>query len=197
MLSGILVKDVWEACDNDIESDRSRIRTNGHKNDEDGAGTSWIWPLPSHVRSFRQSGAHVWRELVEAFPDAKVLLTRRPEESWYRSYSRTIGKFMQLYKTLDLPPHIRDMADTMQVMVENTTFSGNSSDKDTAIAAYRKRTEDVRAAIPAHRLLVFDVADGWEPLCRFLEVPVPEQPFPHENKRGDFWEALGGEPGGS
>lgn len=49
-------------------------------------------------------GAHVWRELAEAFPDAKVLLTRRPEESWYRSYSRTIGKFMRLYKTLDLPP---------------------------------------------------------------------------------------------
>lgn len=139
-------------------------------------------------------GAHVWRELAEAFPDAKVLLTRRPEESWYRSYSRTIGKFMRLYKTLDLPPHIRDMADTMKIMVENTNFSGNSSDKDTAIAAYRQRTEEVTAAIPSNRLLIFDVAEGWEPLCRFLDVPVPKQPFPHENKRGDFWEALGGEP---
>ena len=51
------------------------------------------------------------------------------------------------------------------------------------------------AAIPASRLLVFDVAEGWEPLCRFLDVPVPDDvPFPHHNLRADFWDAVGGEP---
>jgi hypothetical protein len=139
-------------------------------------------------------GAHVWRELADAFPEAKVLLTRRPEASWFRSYSRTIGKFMQIYPTLDLPPHIRDIADVMTEMVVGPTFGGSALDEDRVLAAYRQRTADVEAAIAPERLLVFDVADGWEPLCRFLEVPVPDQPFPHENRREDFWEAMGGEP---
>ena len=139
-------------------------------------------------------GAHVWRELSRTFPEAKVLLTRRPEDSWYRSYSRTIGKFMKVYPSLDLPPHIRDMADAMTEMVINPTFGGADHDKDAAIAAYRKRTEEVQAEIAPERLLIYDVAEGWEPLCAFLEVRVPDMPFPHQNRKEDFWEAMGGEP---
>lgn len=48
--------------------------------------------------------------------------------------------------------------------------------------------------LSASRLLVFDVAQGWEPLCRFPGVPVPVAAFPHHNLRADFWDALGGEP---
>ena len=69
------------------------------------------------------------------------------------------------------------------------------ADRDTALAVYNLRTQQVREAIPPERLLVFDVAEGWEPLCRFLNVPVPNTPFPHLNLRADFWKALGGEPG--
>ncbi|MGD9295285.1 MAG: sulfotransferase [Roseobacter sp.] len=139
-------------------------------------------------------GAHAWRELVQTFPEAKVLLTVRPEESWYRSYSRTIGKFMKVYKDLELPPHIRDMADTMTEMVVIPTFGGVEHSKQAALDAYRKRIEEVRAEIAPERLLVFDVAEGWDALCSFLEVPVPDTPFPHQNRREDFWEAMGGEP---
>ena len=67
-------------------------------------------------------------------------------------------------------------------------------DREAAIAAFEQRTQDVKATVPADRLLVFDVAQGWEPLCAFLDVPVPSTPFPHHNLRADFWEVLGGEP---
>ena len=139
-------------------------------------------------------GAHVWRELAQAFPEAKVIHTVRPEEIWWNSFAKTIAKLMTTYKQLPLPPHIDAILDAWAQLAGQTTFAGNFADRDTAIAAYRRRTEEVRAAIPADRLLVFDVAEGWQPLCRFLDVPAPGDPFPHHNLRADFWEVLGGEP---
>jgi hypothetical protein len=68
------------------------------------------------------------------------------------------------------------------------------ADRDAAVAAFNLSTQQVHDAIAPERLLVFDVAEGWEPLCRFLKVPVPDTPFPHRNSRGDFWDVLGGEP---
>jgi Sulfotransferase domain len=62
------------------------------------------------------------------------------------------------------------------------------------LAAYRRRTKEVCAAIPAERLLVFDVAEGWSPLCRFLDVPVPDAPFPRLNSTEQFWKMVRGEP---
>jgi len=140
-------------------------------------------------------GAHVWRELSVAFPDAKVIHSVRPEEVWWNSFSKTIGKLGNTYQQMQLPPHIRNMTDAAFEMIGRQTFDGKMADRDTALAVYNLRTQQVREAIPPERLLVFDVAEGWEPLCRFLNVPVPNTPFPHLNLRADFWEALGGEPG--
>jgi len=69
------------------------------------------------------------------------------------------------------------------------------TDRDAAIAAYRANNQRVRETIPAERLLVFHVADGWEPLCEFLDAPVPDEPFPRTNPKKEFWEHFGGEPG--
>ncbi|MEO7692210.1 MAG: sulfotransferase family protein, partial [Sphingomonas sp.] len=128
-------------------------------------------------------GAHVWQELAAAYPDAKVIHSVRPEESWWKSFSATIGKFLAIYPGMQLPPHIRTMSDTIMEMIGVQTFAGDFGDKEKALAAYRQREAEVRAAIPADRLLIFDVAEGWEPLCRFLEVDVPDTPFPRTNDR--------------
>ncbi len=56
--------------------------------------------------------------------------------------------------------------------------------------AFNSHTEAVKAAIPANRLLIFEVKDGWGPLCAFLGVPEPAEPFPRTNSRGDFWDAV-------
>ena len=139
-------------------------------------------------------GAHVWRELAAAVPDAKVVHTVRPAEAWWKSYEKTIAKLVSVYPQLPLPPHISAILDVWKDMVGGTTFGGKFADRDTCIAAFNRRTEEVRDTIPAERLLVFDVTEGWEPLCRFLKVAVPDSAFPHHNLRADFWDVLGGEP---
>ncbi len=138
-------------------------------------------------------GAQVWHEASIAFPEAKVIHTERPEEDWWRSFSKTIGKFFALSETLQLPPHFADIFATMKGGFLKQTFT-DFTDRESAIAAYRQNNRRVRELIPKERLLVFNVADGWEPLCEFLQVPVPDQPFPHHNVRAEFWDHFGGEP---
>ena len=139
-------------------------------------------------------GAHVWRELASAFPQAKVVLSVRSEEAWWKSFSATIGKFLTEYAEMPLPPHVRAMCDAAKDMIGQQTFGGAWTNREIALAAYRKRIADVRATIPAERLLVFDVAEGWEPLCRFLDAPAPNSPFPHRNTTAQFWETFSGPP---
>lgn len=139
-------------------------------------------------------GAHVWRELAEAFPEAKIVHSVRPEELWWKSFAATIGKLAGRYRDLPLPPHVGNILNAWYEMAGKGTFGGHIEDKEVALAAFRRRTAEVRAALPPERLLVFDVAEGWGPLCRFLGVPEPAEPFPHQNLRADFWEVLGGEP---
>ena len=139
-------------------------------------------------------GANYWREAMEAFPDAKVVMSVRPVEKWWASFDKTIGKLMDRYPSMDLPPHFIELLDTNKRMIGEGVFDGKFRDKDAAIAAFEKRLAEVKAGVPEDRLLVFDVAEGWGPLCAFLGVPVPDQPFPHHNLRADFWEVLGGEP---
>lgn len=139
-------------------------------------------------------GAHYWRELAEAFPDARVIHTVRPEEKWWASFSSSIAKLVRVYPDMALPPQAKDILDAWTVFAGRPTFGEGIEDRETALSAYRQHTEAVRAGIAPDRLLVFDVAEGWEPLCRFLGVAAPDRPFPHHNLRADFWEVLGGEP---
>jgi hypothetical protein len=138
-------------------------------------------------------GAHAWRELAAAYPQSKVVLSVRPEAAWWTSFSGTIGVLLDTPDPPPLPPHMRAMLEATIEMIKVQTFGGAPSDRDGALAAYRRRTEDVRAAIPVERLLVFDVAGGWAPLCRFLDVPVPDVPFPRMNSTEQFWKMVHGE----
>ena len=139
-------------------------------------------------------GAHVWRETAAAFPNAKVIHSRRPDDKWWASFSRTISKLMTIHRSLDVPPHAHDMFEVIVEIIGHQTFAGRWTDRDAALAAYHQREADVRAALAPDRLLVFDVAEGWAPLCRFLGVPVPDMPFPNRNQIEEFWADAGGEP---
>ncbi len=159
-----------------------------------GETVDWHSVYAGYTSQIDWPGSHVWRELSEAFPDAKVIHSQRPDESWWNSFSTTIGKLLAIYPEMDQPPHIRDMMDVGSEIIGTRTFNGKFNDREAALAAYHQRAEEVRATIPPERLLVFDVAEGWEPLCAFLDVPVPEDPFPHRNVKSDFWEVVSGEP---
>jgi hypothetical protein len=132
-------------------------------------------------------GSHMWRQLAAAYPGAKVIHSVRPEEKWWASFDQTIGRFISEYDAMPLPPHVRTMCEAADLMIGTQTFDGKWLNKDAALAAYRRRTEEVRAAIAPERLLVYDVAEGWEPLCAFLGVPVPEADFPRTNAPAEFW----------
>ena len=149
-------------------------------------------------------GAHVWPQTIEAFPEAKVIHTERPEDAWWNSFNHTIGKFFATYKELDLPPPVFDVFDTMHSWFLAQTFD-DFRHRDNAIAAYRRNNQMVRDPVPAERLLVFHVADGWEPL---FEIPFEDAQttgilgFDAENTGffanppgpdGDQYAALGGQ----
>ncbi|MEQ9125962.1 MAG: sulfotransferase [Alphaproteobacteria bacterium] len=159
-----------------------------------GEPVDWRKAFDGYVSQVDWPGASVWAQTMDAFPEAKVVHTERPEDAWWNSFSVTIGKFFSNADRLDLPPHFRDIFETMVDVFLKKTFEDHT-DRDCAIAAYRANNSRVRETVPADRLLVFDVAEGWAPLCRFLDVPTPEGPFPRSNPRDEFWAHFGGEPG--
>lgn len=158
-----------------------------------GEAVDWENVFDGYASQVDWPGAAVWRQTSAAFPGAKVVHTERPEEAWWNSFSVTIGKFFTVLPTLDLPPDIRAVFEIMDGWFIRDTF-GDGVERETAIAAYRRNNRLVRETIAPERLLVFDVAEGWEPLCRFLEVPVPVTPFPRSHPRDEFWAHFGSEP---
>lgn len=157
-----------------------------------GENVDWAAVFDGYGTQVDFPGAAFWHELSIAFPETKVLHTERPEDEWWASYSTTIGKFFRVREALPLPPQLASIFETMNQLLVAKVLGGH--DRDTVLAAYRRNNEKVRDTIPADRLLVFSPADGWAPLCRFLEVPVPAGRFPRTHARDEFWAHFGGEP---
>ena len=134
-------------------------------------------------------GCRFWRELSQRYPSAPVLLSVRNPESWYESVSETIYRTMQMARA-SKDPAVRERIKMADKVVFEDTFSGRFEDRAFAIGVFEAHVEEVRRTIPAERLLVYQVRDGWEPLCKFVGRPVPEQDFPHVNTRDEFRERL-------
>jgi hypothetical protein len=133
--------------------------------------------------------AAFFRELSAAYPSAKFVLTHRSPESWVQSFSETIYRL--LAGRADAPGEMRAWLDMAASVIAKTGFPGGL-DAAGLGRAFNAHNEAVKAAIPAHRLLVYEVKDGWGPLCAFLGVPVPADPFPRTNDRGEFWDRVSG-----
>ena len=144
----------------------------------DGYGASVDWP-----------SCHFWRELSARYPDAKVILTARSPESWYESFSATIAKAAE-GGAAPPDPELRNVLAMAQYLIVERTFGGRLSDPAHAKAVYTRHNDAVVAGLPRDRLLQFNAAEGWAPLCRFLDRPVPSEPFPRSNSREEFWQHL-------
>ncbi|MCX6032699.1 MAG: sulfotransferase family protein [Chloroflexi bacterium] len=121
-----------------------------------------------------------YRELMEAFPEARVILTVRDPEKWWQSFEKLTHWHNTMIERLKFVPRFREFQRLFR-NVERVAFGG-MSERENCIARFNQHNEAVKAAIPPDRLLVFEVKEGWEPLCRFLGVPAPDEPFPHVNE---------------
>jgi hypothetical protein len=146
------------------------------------AGTPIDWD--EVFRGFRATvdwpACNYWRELMARYPAAKVILSLRDPESWFRSTQATIfGDAVQS----GAPPSI--------VKILRDVVGPDLADRERCIAAFERHNAAVRAGVPAERLLVFDAKQGWRPLCAFLDVPVPDAPFPAVNTTEQFQAMIG------
>jgi hypothetical protein len=124
-----------------------------------------------------------WRNLAAAYPDAPVLLSHRSSAAvWYRSMAATVlvRTRAMLAKDDDADPMVR----LFRVMFEG--IFTDLDDPEDLKAGYERHLEQVRAEIDPERLVEWQPRDGWEPICRALDEPVPDQPFPHLNSTADY-----------
>ena len=160
---------------------------------------------PSHVAKwlrYARTGAVVWEDLFSGFesgvdfpvscvwdtlaahyPDAKVILTVRDPQMWWASTASTIYRMRSMFPRWVMRglPTTRRWIEMTDALVWDGIFDGRFADRDHAVAVFERHVAHVRATCSPERLLVFDVAEGWEPLCAFLEVPAPSTPFPRLN----------------
>ncbi|MEP7127738.1 MAG: sulfotransferase family protein [Chitinophagales bacterium] len=138
-----------------------------------------------------------YREFMKQYPDAKVILTVRDADKWYDSASKTILKgipagvifFAKVFgifsKNLRALPKAQKWLDRI-LFKETGLFQNQSKNREAMKAIFNKWNEEVQQTVPADKLLVFEVKEGWEPLCKFLNVAVPEIPFPKSNDSESF-----------
>ena len=133
--------------------------------------------------------AGFFRELVAAYPATKFVLTHRDPEKWADSFSATIYRL--LAGEGPAPVEMINWLKMGRGVIAKTGFPQGLS-RDALIEAFVAHNEAVKKTVPVDQLLVYQVKEGWEPLCEFLGVPVPAEPFPRTNDRGEFWDRLSG-----
>lgn len=126
-----------------------------------------------------------WRELMLAYPDARVVLTRHPRgsEAWYDS---TLNTIYARPETEGASQFGQDFNRMMDDRVWNGFFEGRFEDRDFAIARYEAHNRAVFDGVPADRLLLYTVTDGWGPICAALDTDIPDRPFPKSNDRAEM-----------
>lgn len=138
-------------------------------------------------------GCQFWRELIDYYPDAKVLHTVRDADKWFDSTQATIFS--------PASPAMARMEGPMKAFFDHVHgwYGGDLHDRAFMVDFFARHTAEVVATVPKDRLLVFNVAEGWAPLCAFLDVPVPDGPFPRENTTQQFQArtAMQAGPGGA
>ncbi len=121
--------------------------------------------------------AFYWRELADYYPEAKILLSTRDAEGWYKSMDKTI---------LDVVRNSKDRESLGVKLIGEQVFGGRLEDRDHIIQTFNDNVAAVQAAFSEDRLLTYHIGDGWEPLCRFLGCDIPDEPYPHKNRPEEF-----------
>lgn len=147
----------------------------------DGAEPNWNKLFAGYHACVDWPSAYYWQSLVTEYPDAKVLLTLRSAESWWVSFEATILKHIIEYP---------DPTGFAHRLIAEQVFGGRPDDKNHAIAVYNQNVDEVKATIDSSRLLIHNLGDGWDPLCRWLNLPTPDTEYPKGNSAKEFMTRL-------
>ena len=154
-------------------------------NDE---SVDWNVLFDGYVATVDWPSCGVWESIAAANPDALVLLsTRASAEQWWQSASNTIFMASDALAGQNEAWH-------QMVMAMFRRFTPEWPDETACKAAYERHNAHVRATVPPAKLIDWQPADGWSPLCDALGVPVPDQPFPVTNTTADFRAMAGLDP---
>ena len=150
----------------------------------EGQAVDWNSVFDDFQAAVDWPAAAYYSELLKTFPDARVVFSYRHPEEWYRSVSETIFNVASSIPAWVrfLSPHAKRLALMIEKTIWQNELGGKFQDREHAQNFFEQRLEQVKAAVPQEKLLVHAAADGWEPLCAFLEVDVPNIPYPRLNE---------------
>lgn len=146
----------------------------------------WEAIFADYLSTCDYPGCTFWRELAAEYPEAKIVLTTRNPDSWFESVSATIFS-KEHRERFEENPMIGEF-------FERTVFNEVGpilGDREAMIAYFNAWNQAVIDEVPPERLLVYQAKDGWAPLCDFLGVPVPAEPYPRVNSREEMTERTG------
>ncbi|MDO6712806.1 sulfotransferase [Aliiglaciecola sp. 2_MG-2023] len=144
----------------------------------------WDKIFNGYTATVDNPGCNYWKELADYYPQGKVILTVRDADKWFESTSETIhsSAFAGFIKN---SPFGEMVQKTVWDIMEN-----RMDDRKYMIDFFNNRTAEIIDYIAPERLLVYKVSEGWEPLCNFLDIPVPDTEFPRINRRDETKQVL-------
>ncbi len=160
-----------------------------------GEDVDWNEVFDGYRATVDWPGCTFYDRILAAYPSAKVILSVRDPEKWYASAERTIYALKEAAARGALetdgpaaPPEVLGM---IKSLIWDTTFEDRFADKDFAIEVFERHNEQVKQTVPADQLLVYEIQQGWEPICEFLGADVPADEFPHLNDAESFRRMFG------
>ncbi|KXL46794.1 hypothetical protein M433DRAFT_99832 [Acidomyces richmondensis BFW] len=142
----------------------------------------------NRVASTDLPGCYFVEELLQLYPDAKVICTVREKESWWASYSALWEAIFELRRWAWLSPRLNRYCEFSISMWKRVPQVVEISDREPWPITNQKEIYDahanyIRKIVPEKKLFYFDVKQGWPPLCEMLDVPIPNIAFPHSFPR--------------
>ncbi len=150
-----------------------------------GKTVNWDEVFEGYNSSLDWPSCKFYKELADQYPQAKVILSLRDPKAWYKSVAETIMPSMKGPMILPNGKRVGPPGDFAEMLIGEQTF-GKNFDEDHMIDVYLRHNEEVKRTIPKDRLLVFQATDGWAPLCEFLGLPIPSEPYPKLNTTQDM-----------
>jgi hypothetical protein len=167
---------------------------------ERGEAVDWNRLFHNYNSAVDYPVARYFRQISDYYPEAKIIHTYRDPQVWFESAGKTIfiaGR-LSMKRFLKFAAHYTvssEVRKRLPVLLYNRRlmkleFGNDISDKKKVIKKFEQHTENVIKKISSERLLLYNVSEGWEPLCKFLGVPVPAEKYPHTNTREEFYQKV-------